>query len=122
MISLPVLGGIPPGPTVLPSFASDPAAAPPEPPIGCPGWWSATLPQARLLYPDDQLNILLEEMRRAVPILDWAITALTGLVGKLEFTGSKAAVADFNDWAQRVRINQRVALEQRITRIEGKLD
>jgi hypothetical protein len=108
-LGLPVLGGlggIPPGPTVPPYSPKIPPQPPHEPPIGRPGWWSAALPQARLIYPDDQLNILLEELRRTVPILDRAITVLTGMVGRLEFTGPKSSLLEFTEWAHQVRINQ----------------
>src|SRR5229473_4644094 len=103
-LSLPVLGGlggIPPGPNIPPYSPKIPPQPPHVPPIGRPGWWSAALPQSRLLYPDDQANILFEEMRRTVPILSRAMEILVGLVGRIEFSGPKGPVADLDEWARR---------------------
>lgn len=83
-----------------------PGLPPHEAPQGRPGWWSAALPQNRLLYPDDSLNRLLEELRRTVPILDRAVTVLVGLIGKVQFTGSARGVDELERWAQSVRVNQ----------------
>lgn len=86
-----------------------PAVPPQTPhavPYGRPNWWSAALPQSRLLYPDDSLNKLLEEMRRTVPIVDRAITTIVGLCGKPVFTGAKGALPDFLAWTDRVKVNQ----------------
>lgn len=108
-LSLPVLGGlggIPPGPNIPPYSPRLPPQPPHEPPIGRPGWWSAALPQSRLLYPDDQFNVLLEEMRRTVPILDRAIAVLTGLCGRVELSASKSVLAELNPWLATIKVNQ----------------
>src|SRR5438093_965204 len=86
LLTLPALGGLGGiAPEVPPYSPPVPPQPPHDEPRGRPGWWSAALPQARLLYPDDALNMLLEEMRRTVPILDRAITVLIGLCGQVEF-------------------------------------
>ncbi len=104
-LGLPVMGGF--GEGNIPPYAPKVPPQPPhEQPAGRPGWWSAALPQSRLLYPDTALDILCEEMRRTVPILDRALTILVGLLGQVEFSGSKSAVADVNQWASRVKVNQ----------------
>ena len=50
---------------------------------GRPGWWR---PEGQgelgMLYPDEALDGLLEEMRRTVPVLDRAITVLVQLAGE----------------------------------------
>src|SRR5262249_50774974 len=58
LLTMPAVGEL----AGVPQGLAAPAAH--EAPRGRPGWWSAALPQARLLYPDDALNLLLEEMRR----------------------------------------------------------
>jgi hypothetical protein len=107
LLTLPAGGdlmGITPG---APPYAP---AVPPQPPHetprGRPGWWSAALPQARLLYPDDALNALLEEMRRTVPILDRALTVLVGLCGQVEFEATRATRTELEAWAHALRVNQ----------------
>ena len=108
-LSLPVLGGLgglPPGPNIPPYSPKLPPQPPHVEPLGRPGWWSAALPQSRLLYPDDQFNALLEEMRRTVPILDRAIAVLTGLCGHVELTAAKSVLAELNPWLASVKVNQ----------------
>src|SRR5689334_3603141 len=107
LLTLPAVGelaGMTPG--VPPYAPAPPAQAAHEAPRGRPGWWSAALPQARLLYPDDALNLLLEEMRRTVPILDRAITVLIGLCGQIEFEAARSTRAELESWAHAVRVNQ----------------
>ena len=66
------------------------SAVPHQGPAGRPGWWRAALPSSGLLYPDDSLLTLLEEIRRTVPVLDRATTILVGLIGQPGFAATPA--------------------------------
>jgi hypothetical protein len=75
--------------------------------VGRPGWWR---PEGRgalgVLYPDEALDGLLEEMRRTVPVLDRAITVLVQLAGEPVFTAPPGVQAELEDWERGVRVNQ----------------
>lgn len=107
LLTLPAVGDLAGMAPRVPSYAPAPPEQPAhEAPRGRPGWWSAALPQARLLYPDDALNLLLEELRRTVPILDRAITVLVGLCGQVELEAARSTRSELEAWAHAVRINQ----------------
>jgi hypothetical protein len=82
------------------------AAGPHREPEGRPGWWRAALPTSGLLYPDDGLFTLLEEMRRTVPVLDRATSILVGLIGQPGFAAAPSVQAELEEWARRVKVNQ----------------
>jgi hypothetical protein len=114
------LSGIAAGPMMPPYHPRIPQQVPHIQPLGRPAWWWAALPQSRLLYPDDQQNLLLEEMRRTVPILDRALHTLVELCGQVEFEGAERVKAETERWWKTVKVNQTMRGGQ--TFIESHLD
>lgn len=114
------LAGISPGPIIPPYRPRIPRQPPHIQPLGRPAWWWAALPQSRLIYPDDQQNVLLEELRRTVPILDRALTTLVQLCGKVEFEGPSRDTKDVEKWWKSVKVNQTMRGGQ--TWMESHLD
>lgn len=71
-----------------------------------PGWWHSALPQNGLMYPDDNLLSLMEELRRTLPLVDRALSCLVQLCGEIKVEGDKAVVDELNQWLCRVPNNQ----------------
>jgi hypothetical protein len=87
---------------------------------GRPGWWREAGPQNGILYPDDALNALLEELRRTVPIVDRGVGVLVQLCGGVEVEASSGVRAELSEWLARVRVNQQQRGFQ--SWLEGHLD
>jgi hypothetical protein len=71
-----------------------------------PSWWRAALPLNGVLYGDDALWSLLEEMRRSVPLVDRSVSVLAQLVGEIRVKASPGVKNDLERWMETVKVNQ----------------
>lgn len=71
-----------------------------------PSWWGLTLPLNGVLYGDDAMWSLLEEMRRSVPLVDRSLSVLAQLVGEIEVDAAPEVKTELENWMRTVRVNQ----------------
>jgi hypothetical protein len=74
--------------------------------VGRPEWWRQRIGHDGVIFPQEEQLALMEEMRRTLPVVDRAINALVQLSGTVSFEGSKTAAKEWNDWAQKAKVNQ----------------
>lgn len=75
-------------------------------PRGKPGWHGQILPSDGILYPDDNLLSLVEEVRRTIPLFDRGVSLLSELVGEPEIVATPGVKKDLTDWMRHVQVNQ----------------
>lgn len=71
-----------------------------------PTWWRSALPLNGVLYGDDALWSLLEEMRRSVPLVDRSVSVLAQLVGEIKVKASPGVKNELEHWMETVQVNQ----------------